>query len=195
MNIYKARIIMLLLLTAASWQTLAGAWIFVKAIVAQQLLEYAWQNTKVNQQPYRPWPWADTWPVARLTVAELNIDRIVLSGNSARTLAFGPAAAIDWAGPHTDKVMLISGHRDTHFRFLKDLRVGQVIEIETAENSITYHVSKTNIIDIEQTIGIDDIIGNTLILVTCYPFDAIIPGGPFRYVVIARAQPATALEI
>ena len=45
-----------------------GAWIPVKAALAQVLLDNAWRETLYSGQPLKPWPWADTWPVARLSV-------------------------------------------------------------------------------------------------------------------------------
>lgn len=51
-----------------------GLWIPAKAVLAQVLLQYAWTQTVDAGGPngtdpaaiHRPWPWADTWPVARL---------------------------------------------------------------------------------------------------------------------------------
>ena len=56
----------------ALWAVLAGSlWLFggagyihVKAMLAQTLLRDAWAQTLVDTQPVKPWPWADTWPVA-----------------------------------------------------------------------------------------------------------------------------------
>ena len=55
-----------------------GLYIPAKAVLAQQLLRRAWEHSAAG--PARPWPWARTWPVARLEVPHLGIDQIVLAG-------------------------------------------------------------------------------------------------------------------
>ena len=87
------RVITLLVVTLVLlglWQTGSGAWIYVKARLAQVLLQRAWVSTLAGQQDVKPWPWADTWPIARLVVPSQGIDQIVLEGAYRRTLAFGP---------------------------------------------------------------------------------------------------------
>ena len=67
-----------------------GLWIHAKAIVAQVLLERAFAQTLATGQDAKPWPWADTWPVARIEVPRLGKSAIVLHGSSGQALAFGP---------------------------------------------------------------------------------------------------------
>src|SRR5207248_2826247 len=67
-----------------------GAYIYAKAGLAQVLLRRAWERTLAGERDVKPWPWADTWPVARLTIPKAGTDSIVLAGASGRTLAFGP---------------------------------------------------------------------------------------------------------
>ena len=67
------RVITLLVVTLVLlglWQIGSGAWIYVKAQLAQVLLQRAWAGTLAGQRDVKPWPWADTWPVARLVVPE-----------------------------------------------------------------------------------------------------------------------------
>ncbi|MGB8276232.1 MAG: class D sortase, partial [Alphaproteobacteria bacterium] len=119
----------------------------------------------------------------------LNVDRIVLAGGSGRTLAFGPGHVDGSAPPGGAGVSVIAGHRDTHFRFLKDLVPGDRIEIEAPNgNRTSYRVAGATIADARyQTLDPADA-RPRLALVTCYPFDAVWPGGPMRYVVFAEAQ-------
>ena len=97
-----------------------GLYIPAKAVVAQQLLQLAWERAQDGARAARSWPWADTPPVARLIVPELDIDQIVLEGASGRTLAFGPGVLPGSVPPGDAGHIVISGHRDTHFRFLAD---------------------------------------------------------------------------
>ena len=63
----------------------------VKAEVAQQLLNRAWTATSDDRRNVKPWPWADTWPVARLRLPGSGEPLTVLAGASGRNLAFAPA--------------------------------------------------------------------------------------------------------
>ncbi len=67
-----------------------GAWMHVKARLAQALLESAFGTSLATGQAVKPWSWADTWPVARIEVPRLHKSAIVLEGSSGQALAFGP---------------------------------------------------------------------------------------------------------
>ena len=169
------------------WQIGSASYIHAKAILAQVLLETAWDKTVHGQQEVKPWPWADTWPISRLDVPGLGIDRIVLAGASGSSLAFGPGHLFGSALPGQQGNTVIAGHRDTHFRFLKDIQRGELIQMQSLTGeTIKYKVSETIIVHKKQAEYLANTSANTLTLITCYPFDAIRPGGPLRYLVIAK---------
>ena len=171
------------------WQIGSASYIHAKAILAQVLLETAWDKTVHGQQEVKPWPWADTWPISRLDVPGLGIDRIVLAGASGSSLAFGPGHLFGSSLPGQKGNTVIAGHRDTHFRFLKDIQRGELIQLQSLTGeTIKYKVSETIIVDEKQAEYLANTSENTLTLITCYPFDAIRPGGPLRYLVIAKQQ-------
>ena len=176
-----------LLLLLAAWQAGAALYIDAKAWLAQRLLERAWAQTVAGEAHVKPWPWADTWPVARLHAPSQRADLIVLDGASGRTLAFAPALASGSAGPGLAGVTVIEGHRDTHFRFLREVKAGDLLELEDARGvRERFTVSTTEIVD-RRTSGLNAEAGRrALVLVTCFPFDAVVPGGPMRYVVTAE---------
>ena len=118
---------MILLAVAGVLSVGEGSRIYLKAILAQILLQNAWSQTQNGQGQVKPWPWADTYPVARLEVAALDADMIVLSGATGPTLAFGPGHMLSSARPGENDNMVIVGHRDTHFKFLKDIAIGETI--------------------------------------------------------------------
>jgi sortase A len=166
-----------------------GAWIEAKAWLAEGLIASAWGLTDSPDERIRPWPWADTWPVARLTAPRLGVRRYILAGVSGRTLAFGPGWAMHTPAPGGSGVSLLAGHRDTHFRFLKDLRQGDRLLLDTPQNSkVIYRVTETAIVHQRQNRLIADGESRGLILVTCYPFETLQPGGELRYVVWAEAE-------
>ncbi len=185
----KALLIVLLL--CGMWQIGSASYIHAKAILAQVLLEAAWDRTVHGQQEVKPWPWADTWPISRLDVPGLGIDRIVLAGASGSSLAFGPGHLFGSSLPGQQGNTVIAGHRDTHFRFLKDIQRGELIQLQSLTGeTIKYEVSETIIVDEKQAEYLISTSDNTLTLITCYPFDAIRPGGPLRYLVIAKQHKA-----
>ncbi|TVO70742.1 class GN sortase [Sedimenticola selenatireducens] len=167
------------------WQISEGGYIKAKALLAQQLLKSAWEETQAGNSRVRPWPWADTWPVARMEIERLGIDQIVLEGSSGRSLAFGPGHIAGTAPLGGLGNSAVSGHRDTHFQFLQYLQPGDQIRITpTTGESLMYAVIKRDVYD-EQDTWLLEQNSNGLTLITCYPFDALIPGGPGRFVVRA----------
>ncbi len=181
------KVLLIVLPLCGMWQIGSASYIHAKAILAQVLLETAWDKTVHGQQEVKPWPWADTWPISRLDVPGLGIDRIVLAGASGSSLAFGPGHLFGSSLPGQQGNTVIAGHRDTHFRFLKDIQRGELIQLQSLTGKmIQYKVSETIIVDEKQTEYLANTSENTLTLITCYPFDAIRPGGPLRYLVIAK---------
>jgi hypothetical protein len=84
-------------LATAAALALSGLWLVgdalymrAKAALAQVLLNRAFAAEIVAGTAVKPWPWADTWPVARIGVPRLKAHAIVLAGGSGQALAFGP---------------------------------------------------------------------------------------------------------
>jgi sortase A len=167
----------------------AGFWLPAKAELAQHLLNRAWQRTAHGDAMARPWPWADTHPVARLKLPDSDEPLTVLAGASGRNLAFAPALLDGSAPPGTHGVTVIAGHRDTHFRRLATLALGDVVTLERPDGSVfTYEVANLDVIDSERAELRLDADESIIVLVTCYPFEAVTPGGSLRYVVTARQR-------
>ena len=184
---HRLTFVFVILAVAALWQLGLAAWIHTKALAAQVLLDRAWQQTLIEQQQTRPWPWADTWPVAELIIPDLDISHIVLAGDSGESLAFGPGHSFASAMPEQHGTVLISGHRDTHFDFLQNLKKGERLILKTKSGIHYYTVSRTQVVDSRRYKADAD--KDELVLVTCYPFNSAITGGSQRYLVHAqRAQ-------
>lgn len=175
------------LLAVGVCQIGSGLWIYAKARLAQPLLQRAWTRTLAGDTHATPWPWADTWPVARLIAPAHGVDQIVLEGAYGRTLAFGPGHVETSEPLEASQTILLTGHRDTHFAFLERLRLGDELRLETsAPRQHRYRVTALDVVDTHTTDRRLATGGNALILVTCYPFHAMRPGSPLRYVVTAE---------
>jgi sortase A len=163
-----------------------GTWIYAKAELAQHLLGRAWERTLRGEAEVKPWPWADTWPMARLQISKYDVDLILLEGASGRTLAFGPGHVSSSAKPGTPGTAIFSAHRDTHFRFLERLIPGDEMIVEIAKDERhRYRVIRTDIVDARKA-AIAASQEAALVLITCYPFATMVPGGPLRYIVTAE---------
>lgn len=175
-----------------------GAYIHAKALLAQLLLERAFNETIATGRDSKPWPWADTWPVARIEVKRIGASAIVLAGSSGQALAFGPGHLEFTADAGERGVAVYSAHRDTHFRFLRDVRIGDEIEVTRRDGKIfRYRADSQTVVRFDQ-FGIDPLTSSyELVLSTCWPFDAM-TSGPERYLLHATLiepdQPYTKAE-
>jgi sortase A len=175
------------ILALGFWQLGQGAYVPAKAWVAQEMMQRAWRRAEAGDAAPAPWPWADTWPVARLSARDGEVDLIVLEGGSGRILAFGPGHMSASVLPGDAGNSVVAGHRDTHFQFLKYLRKGDSIRIDRPDGrGHLFSVTGIDVVDSRRGSIVLDTEVPMLSLVTCYPFDAPMPGGPMRYVVTAE---------
>src|SRR3954451_25434064 len=170
-----------------------GGYIHAKALLAQVLLERAFAETIATGQDVKPWSWADTWPVARIEVKRIGASAIVLSGSSGQALAFGPGHLEFTANAGERGVAVYSAHRDTQFRFLKDVNIGDEIDVTRRDGkTFRYRADSHAVVRFDQSGIAPDTDGTELVLTTCWSFYAVIPG-PERYLLhatlIAPAQP------
>ncbi|MEM1050952.1 MAG: sortase [Pseudomonadota bacterium] len=167
--------------------TAKALYVPVKAEVAQILLKRAFAASLASGQPVKPWSWADTASIARITVPHLEASDVVLSGGSGEAMAFGPTALID---DPARALTVLAAHRDTHFEFVQKLRAGDLLEMERIDGSrSSFRVTHF------ETVRWDEFVhpidgrsygnGGLLVLTTCYPFGTSIPG-PLRRVVWAE---------
>jgi sortase A len=174
---------------AGAAQVGAAGWIHGKAWLAQHLIASAWADAGPGALPRRPWPGADLRPIARLTVPGKAVNLFVLDNASPRALAFGPAHVDGTAPPGSWGNSVIVAHRDTHFAFLRDLQPGDEVDVESAGGArSTYVVRDVSIVDKHASRLLDPADQPQLTLITCWPFDAVAPGTPLRYVVIAERR-------
>lgn len=186
MLIWRKRIAFLLLICAL-WMFGESAYMVVKAELAQHLLEDAWQRRLQDGASHKPWPWADTAPIAKLVFPQQK-SLVVLAGASGRNLAFGPAHISASAQPGAVGVSVIGGHRDTHFGFLKQVQLGDRFLLQTDSGAeVAFQVTQIQVTDIRDSDIRLDADEPILVLVACYPFTALERGGPLRYLVIAKA--------
>jgi sortase A len=162
-----------------------GAYIHAKAWLAQVLLERAFDSSIVTGRAVKPWSWADTWPVARIEVKRIGASAIVLDGASGQALAFGPGHLHQTVDAGERGVAVYAAHRDTHFRFLRNVAIGDVIEITRGDGKrFRYRADSSAVVRFDAS-GINPAAeGFELVLATCWPFDTL-TSGPERYILHA----------
>ena len=168
-------------------QVSAAGWIHAKAWLAQRLIASSWEVARNAVRAPRPWPGADIRAVARLTVPARHVELYVLEEASARSLAYGPAHVSGTALPAQRGNAVVVAHRDTHFSFLRTLELDDEIDVEGANGAAAqYRVRELSVVDQAETRVLDPTDASQLTLITCWPFDAVQPGTPLRYVVVAQ---------
>jgi sortase A len=168
----------------------------VKYCLARRLLVHAWNRSLATGCSVKPWLWADNWPVAELEAPRQGVQLMVLGGANSRTLAFGPGHVDGTPLPGEAGNAVISGHRDTHFAFLRELRSGDLLRVRSATGrAVRYVVSGVEVVRSKDMRVLLDVGDDRLTLVTCYPFDSPVPGGRLRYVVVARRIDAAVTSV
>ncbi|MFD0935655.1 sortase domain-bontaining protein, partial [Methylobacterium trifolii] len=137
----------------------------------------------VEGRPVRPWPSADTEPVARLTLAGRSF--IALRGSNGQALAFGPGHVPGTPEAGEPGTAVYAAHRDTQFAVLGDVKPGDAVSVTRRDGrTLRFRVTGRRVVPWDAS-GIDpDAPGWHLALSTCWPLDGLAPG-PLRLVVEA----------
>ena len=131
-------------------------------------------------------------PLAVMRIRKLEIEVPVLPGTDDLTLNRGVGWIQGTAAPGTDGNFAVAGHRDGFFRGLKDIELGDTIEVETLEGSRTYVVDDLTIVDPSNVSVLAERDLPSVTLVTCYPF-YFVGSAPRRFIVRASlsARPSS----
>jgi sortase A len=130
-------------------------------------------------------------PLAVLRVPKIRLEVAVLPGTDDFTLNRAVGHIEDTAMPGTDGNSGIAGHRDGFFRGLKDVGLGDAIELETLHGKEVYHVERVWVVYPQEVSVLDATPTRSLTLVTCYPFYHVGPA-PQRYIVRAEHKEESA---
>ena len=183
--------ILTLCLMLGIYQFSGGVYIFAKATLAQYLIADAWHKNLQTNELHKPWPWADTHPIAELIINKKSW--FVLAGASGRNLAFAPTHVSSTVEPGENGNSVIIGHRDTHFDKLQRLQKGDIVEVKTKHRHQKFEVTQLRIALSEQVnlmLSDNDFYDDqtsSLTLITCYPFDSMRPNPTHRFIVKAIA--------
>ena len=145
-------------------------------------MKVKYENAKITEE----------LPLALLSVERLNLKAPVYLGTDRITLDRGLGVVKGTSHPGEVGNIAISGHRDSFFRVLKDIRLGDRIEMQTPQGIEDFKVSEITIVDALEVSVLDPTETTVLTLITCHPF--YYQGyAPDRYIV--RATPVDADSI
>lgn len=123
-------------------------------------------------------------PLAVLRIPKIRLEVAVLPGTDDRTLDRGVGHIEDTAQPGADGNLGIAGHRDGFFRGLKDIALGDLMELDTLQGTDVYRVEQTWVVSPEDVWVLDPTSSRAITLVTCYPF-YFVGSAPDRFIVRA----------
>lgn len=124
-------------------------------------------------------------PLARLSVPRLAVSVVVAEGTDELVLQRALGHLPESARPGEDGNIALAGHRDTFFRFLEQVPVGEEFVLESTAGRESYRVEWAVVVQPEQVDLVRDAGYPALTLVTCYPF-RYVGSAPYRYVIRAR---------
>jgi len=174
------------------------AWVVTNAYVVQRLARETLASRRVStssraDQAPRPSSRprsivAVGSPLAELSIPRVGLSAVVLQGSDEHILRQGLGHIEATPLPGETGNVAITGHRDSFFRPLRKVRVGDDIWIDVAEAHLHYRVAWLRIVKPTETSVVGPSGSAMLTLVTCYPFSVIGPA-PDRFIVRAiRAE-------
>lgn len=133
--------------------------------------------------------------VGRIEIPRIGLDAVVLADVDDRSLDLGAGHLSKTALPDEPGNVVLAGHRDSHFRELRNIQPGDVISLTTPRGAFEYQVEETITVWPEQVEVLEDVGTPVLTLVTCYPFEYVGPA-PKRFIVRAcPVSPSTSVAL
>lgn len=125
--------------------------------------------------------------LTRLEIPKINLDAVVVEGDSSKELLLGPGHIVQTAFPGETGNAVITGHRDTFFRHIFELSKGDEIVVERNGQKFRYAVTGKRVVQPEDISVLNQTQDAELTLITCYPTYYVGPA-PERLVVFSKLQ-------
>ncbi len=161
----------------------------------QTVRSLSYPDEKEVTAPSRPASLVRNAPLKGSSVARLSIPRLdtvlyVVEGTDANDLKRGPGHLEGTVMPGSKGNCVIAGHRDTHFRVLKNIEKGDEIVVQSHQGTYRYRVSGISVVRPENTDSLQPSSRAVLNLVTCFPFEYV-GSAPRRFIVHADLIPSS----
>ena len=126
-----------------------------------------------------------TGPIGRLEIPRLDLSVVVMPGEDEETLRKAVGHLSDTPMPWNGGNTALAGHRDSFFRPLEHVKVGDDINLDTPQGRFRYRVHRTVVVEPDELWVLDPSAKPTLTLITCYPF-RFVGAAPKRFIVQAE---------
>ena len=123
--------------------------------------------------------------IGRIEIPSLGLSVMVVEGIGSRVLRHAVGHIPGTALPGQPGNVGISGHRDTFFRPLRNIRKNDIITLTTLLGEFRYRVVSTRVVDPQDVAVLNPSGKEMLTLVTCYPF-YFVGSAPDRFIVQAE---------
>lgn len=181
-RVYISRIGSYFFLAVGLLALVYAGYVVVDAHAYQAYEQSRFEDVRIKEPPP---PLVEGGVIGEIQVPRLQLKAIVVQGDSHTILRRAVGHIPETALPGTLGNVVLAGHRDTFFRPLRNIRLGDAITLKTSEGAFQYLVESTEVVPASAVEVLNATTGRTLTLITCYPFDYIGPA-PNRYVVRAR---------
>lgn len=128
--------------------------------------------------------------IGLLEIPRLGLSTPILSGEDEATLELGAGHLRDTPSPWDEGNSAVAGHRDGVFRPLRHIKIGDRVEVQTREGSLSYIVTDTFVVSPDDLSVLEPTERPVLTLITCYPFNYVGPA-PKRFIVRAERRSRT----
>jgi sortase A len=132
-------------------------------------------------------------PIGRLEIPRIGLTAVVAEGDDEKTLKLAVAHLPDTPLPWQEGNSALAGHRDSFFRPLRHIQVGDDIHLTTVRGTLRYRVTRHIVVDPAELWVLNPSPTAALTLITCYPFDYIGPA-QMRFVVTAERVQRSSLS-
>jgi sortase A len=134
--------------------------------------------------------------IADLSIPRIQLTAVVLNGSDGQTLRRGPGHLEHTALPGESGNVVIAGHRDSFFRPLRNVQMGDDIFLDTPHGRFHYRVTSIYVVNPHDLSVLEPTDSATLTLITCYPF-WVFGNAPDRFIVRATGLEdlATAVSV
>ena len=125
------------------------------------------------------------WVISLVVIPRIGLSAVVAEGDDEKTLQVAVGHLPDTPLPWHDGNSALAGHRDSFFRPLRDIEVGDDIRFATRHGTFRYRVTRHTVVEPDELWVLDAAPTAALTLITCYPFD-FVGAAPRRLVVHAE---------
>lgn len=129
-------------------------------------------------------PGHDEMPIAVLRIPRIALEVPIRQGTDEPVLSRGAGLVEGSPLPGTHGNVAIAAHRDSFFRGLREVAVGDLVELDAMDSTVVYRITDLSVVEPRDVHVLDEVGEPALTLVTCYPFQ-FVGRAPQRFIVRA----------